>query len=136
MKKLLFVLLALSVLSCNEETVPKPDKLIAEDKMIDILYDAALMQAIKTYNYKTLDSANVDPKTYIYKKYSIDSLTLSQNHIWYASNLENYEKMEQQVLERLRKERKKLGIKAKPNVAVPTQAGNENPQVVNPPAIK
>lgn len=136
MKKILFILLALSILSCNEDKAAKPEKLIPEDKMVDILYDATLLQAVKAYNFKTLDSANIDPKTYIYKKYSIDSLTFAQNHIWYASDLENYEKIEKKVSERIAKQKEKLGVKKnKPNVAVPPQADAENPDAKNLPPL-
>lgn len=103
----------LFAVACKHDVAPKPDKVIDEGKMENILYDVALMQAIKSYNPTLFDKNGVDPKTYIYKKYSIDSLTLAQNHTWYAANLDAYEKMQQRVADRLKAEKEKLEGKGK-----------------------
>ncbi|MFP9100841.1 DUF4296 domain-containing protein [Flavobacterium sp. RHBU_24] len=108
MKKLVFIIVALIAVACNNNLVPKPDKIIEEDKMENILYDIALIQGIKSYKPALLDSNGVDPRTYIYKKYAIDSLTLAQNHTWYAANLEKYGKMQGNVVNRLKADREKL----------------------------
>lgn len=108
MKKLVFIVVALFAVACNSEIAPKPEKLIEEEKMEDILYDMALIQGIKSYRPEVLDANGVDPRTYIYKKYAIDSLTLAQNHTWYASDLEGYDKIQQNVLDRLKADRTKL----------------------------
>jgi hypothetical protein len=34
-------------ISCKEDAVDKPSKLIAEDKMIDVMYDLSILDAIK-----------------------------------------------------------------------------------------
>jgi len=128
MKKLVFIIVALVAVACNNGLVPEPDKIIEEDKMESILYDIALMQGIKSFKPAVLDSNGVDPRTYIYKKYAIDSLTLAQNHTWYASDLEEYEKMQQNVANRLKADRDKLTALSKkkkkvkkPNATTPAQ---------------
>jgi len=115
MKKLVFILLSILAVSCGDELAPKPETLLSEDNMVDILYDVSLLQAIKSFKPQALDSSHVDPRNYIYKKYKIDSLTLAQNHIWYASNLEQYEKMQKRVVTRLEREKDKLKPKKKKN---------------------
>jgi len=76
--------------------------------MVDILYDIALLQSIKSFQPAVLDTNNVHAHIYIYKKYKIDSLTLAQNHTYYASDIEEYEKMENKVSERIKQQRDAL----------------------------
>lgn len=151
MKKLAVLILALMAIACKDEVVPEPKHVISENEMVDILYDMALMQAVKSYKASALDSSNVDPKTYIYKKYKIDSLTLAQNHTWYATDLEKYEKMQKKVTQRIEREQEKLGVKKKTQANVadpgnPSDPANQNrfnspssgggtPPVDNPAAV-
>jgi hypothetical protein len=122
MKKLVFIIVALIAVACNNDIAPKPDKLIDEDEMEKILYDIALIQGIKSFKPEVLDANGVDPRTYIYKKYAIDSLTLAQNHTWYASDLEEYEKMQTKVADKLKAEREKLNNTTKQKVKKPAVA--------------
>jgi len=108
MKKLLLIFLSFFVLSCSKNTAPKPEHLIEKEQMADILYDIALLQSIKSFQPAALDTNNVKPHVYIYKKYKIDSLTLAQNHTYYASDIEGYEKLEKEVADRIQKEREAL----------------------------
>jgi hypothetical protein len=50
MKKIL--LLLFRIISCKEDAVDKPSKLIAEDKMIDVMYDLSILDAIKYQNHR------------------------------------------------------------------------------------
>jgi hypothetical protein len=38
------------IISCKDDAVDKPSKLIAEDKMIDVMYDLSILDAIKYQN--------------------------------------------------------------------------------------
>lgn len=117
MKKLVYILLAVLAVACSDNTAPKPDKLLDKDEMADILYDIALIQAIKSYQPALLDSSNVNTHTYIYKKYSIDSLTFAQNHLYYASDIEGYEKIQKKVTDRINKNKEILAPPAKDSLA-------------------
>lgn len=128
MKKLVFILLSALAISCGNETVQKPEHLLSEDEMVDILYDVSLLQSLKSYRPQILDSNNVDPRTYIYKKYKIDSTTFSQNHNWYAHDLENYEKIQKRLVTRLERQQEKLAPK-KSSTAPSTK---NNPAVLKP----
>jgi hypothetical protein len=128
MKKLALILLSALAISCGNETVQKPGHLLSEDEMVDILYDVALLQSLKSYKPQVLDSNNVDPRTYIYKKYKLDSITLSQNHNWYASDLENYEKIQQRVSKRLERQHDKLVPKRKKDLKPQGTAANPGQQ--------
>jgi len=107
MKKLAFIFL-LVIASCGNSTAPKPEHLLDKGEMVDILYDIALLQSIKSFQPESLDTNNVHSETYIYKKYKIDSLTFAQNHTYYASDIEQYEKIEKDVADRIKKNRENL----------------------------
>lgn len=102
----------LLVVSCNTNSVQKPDNLIARDKMTDILYDMSILEAIKSQNIKggiTSKKAN----EYIYKKYKIDSIQYVKSNKYYASNIEEYKKMLDKVKEKLNNETVKIDGKIK-----------------------
>ena len=100
-KTVLIIITALLLFACGQgNVVEKPDNLISEEDMVNMLYDVALLQATRSIASKELDE-KTDSKTYIYKKYKIDSLTFVQSHKYYASRLDQYEKMQKKVTERL-----------------------------------
>ena len=80
MKKLIYIFLIFcSCGSISEENV-KPNNLIPEDKMIDILYDMSLISVSKGINKRILENNGMKPKKYILKKYpkQTKNLTLNQ----------------------------------------------------------
>ena len=94
--KINFAFLSIVILffSC-QEAVEKPNNLISEDKMINILYDIALLEGIKS-DY-SLNQQSLDPEKFIYKKYKIDSLQFVQSNAYYASDVQNYKEMYQKL---------------------------------------
>lgn len=101
MKNILsFVMLLILFVSCKEEVVAKPDRLIDEDEMIDIMYDLAILEGIKYSNPASLDSNQINSATYIYKKYQIDSLQLAQSNVYYASDYVAYKNMYDELTKR------------------------------------
>jgi hypothetical protein len=116
MKKILLLLAIVTFLaSCKEEIVKKPNRLIEKPVMIDIMYDLSLLDAIKYQNSASLDTFKINPKSYIYKKYKIDSLQFVKSNSYYASNYKEYSEIIDQVNNRLAKNKKDLDaqIKAK-----------------------
>lgn len=102
MKKFVFLLLGLLLLlSCSDNPVPKPDTLLEEEIMVDILYDTALLQAAEAYLPEKLTDKGVKIKNYIYLKYAIDSTTYYQNQRYYAADAKKYKKIYQKVIERI-----------------------------------
>lgn len=108
MKKGISLLAILALLGCKEDLVKKPDLLIEKSKMMDIMYDLALLEAIKYQNPAVLDSNQIRPKQFIYKKYKIDSLQLAQNNIYYAADYKNYKIMFESVVKRIANEKKRI----------------------------
>ena len=116
--------LLLAFIGCNH-TIDKPDNLIEKDKMIDILYDISLLEAIKSQNISGGISNN-NANTYLYKKYKIDSIQFAQSNKYYASDIEEYKKMFEEVKSRLEKQIQKIG--GNPNEGGAT-INPETPQV-------
>lgn len=107
MKKGISLLAILALLGCKEDLVKKPDLLIEKSKMMDIMYDLALLEAIKYQNPAVLDSNQIRPKQFIYKKYKIDSLQLAQNNRYYAADYKSYKVMFESVVKRIESEKKR-----------------------------
>jgi hypothetical protein len=104
MKKILPFLIVLSILaSCKKEVVKTPKNLIEKEKMVNIMYDLSILEAIKIQNPSSLDTFKINSNLYIYKKYKIDSAQFAQNNIYYASDYKEYKKMYEQVKSRLDK---------------------------------
>jgi 6-pyruvoyl-tetrahydropterin synthase len=108
MKKLVILFLTFSVfVSCQKNVVEKPDDLIEEDVMVDIIYDLSLLEAIKSQNPASLEVNNINPNDYIYKKYKIDSLLFAQSNQYYATDIKNYKNIYDKVTKKLEE---KMGV--------------------------
>jgi hypothetical protein len=105
MKKLVLVFCTIWLLSCSNNPVPKPDNLLDEEVMTNILFDIAILQATDGSMPLKLSEEHINSTTYIYKKYAIDSLTFYQNQRYYAADVKQYKKMYQEVLDRLNEEK-------------------------------
>lgn len=102
MKNFVFIILVLFLsVSCKKELVKEPKRLIEKEKMIDIMYDLSLLEAIKYQNPLSLDSVNSDPKNFVLKKYKVDSLQFAQSNIYYAADYNTYKEMYDEIGKRL-----------------------------------
>ena len=107
MKKIILLLSILIFISAcsNKNEIPKPAKPIDKAVMENILYDLALLQALKNYSPGKLTENSINSKTYIYQKYKIDSLQFVENNKYFASDIEAYKIMFENVSSRLQKEK-------------------------------
>ena len=108
MKQILFLLVSLFVLSCTNNPVPKPDNLLDEKVMVDIIYDISILQATDGSMPYKLTEHNIKMDQYILDKYKIDSTTYRQNQKYYAANARKYKKIYKKVIERLEQEKIKV----------------------------
>lgn len=104
MKQSFYLFFALVVVSCSKNPVPKPDNLLEEETMINILYDISLLQAIDGSMPNKLMEQEIKMDQYIFEKYKIDSTTYRQNQLYYAGDARKYKKIYKKVLERLEQE--------------------------------
>lgn len=99
----------LFMLSCNNVQKPrKPDNFIKKDKMADILYDISLMRTLRTYNMNEMRTLGIEPDSFIYKKYGVDSLQFSESINYYSVNFNEFTTIWNVVNERLTKQRDSL----------------------------
>jgi hypothetical protein len=108
MKKYILILSLLCIVSsCKNEIVKEPKIRIERDQMIEILYDLAILEALKS---QTMGQQTNYPKPFelIKEKYKIDSLTFVQNTQFYASDLKDYKKIYNEVKKKLDQESAKL----------------------------
>ncbi|MGI9540818.1 MAG: DUF4296 domain-containing protein [Flavobacteriaceae bacterium] len=96
------VFCATLVASCSGTgNVKKPDNLISEKRMEAILYDAIVMDVMRTFSEKNPTFEALMGKSYLYKKYDIDSLQLVESENYYAKNPRVYFKIHSNVLKRI-----------------------------------
>ena len=132
MKKIIATIIALFVLvSCNNSPMEKPDNLIEERVMTNILYDLMLLDAMKSQNPYDTIKKNIKPKEYVFKKYKIDSLQFVKSNQYYISQIDVYKKMYDVIHERLEKEIKENNLLQKKSgtVAPSTASSADKPQV-------
>lgn len=108
MKKIILLFIAISLVTsgCKDATIEKPKNLIERDKMVDIIYDLAIIEASRTQSY----NSQAYPKSIVFlkNKYKVDSLTFAKSTQYYASDLKEYKKIYDEVKQRLNAENVKL----------------------------
>jgi hypothetical protein len=105
MERYLTVLFCLLVISCGNKLMEEPENLIPREKMSDILYDMALLDAIDNSYPQVLSENDLKVMEFLFKKYGIDSLQFVQSDLYYASVPADYQKIYEAVEERLTQKR-------------------------------
>lgn len=92
MRKLLYIVIC-AFFSCHTaiEKPQKPDNLISEEKMVDIMYDVFLLNSAKGINKRVLEQNGVFPEKYVFEKYNIDSTQFANSNNYYAYDTKTYE---------------------------------------------
>lgn len=85
---------------CKNNAVPEPKIVIDRATMVDIIYDLAVLESMRSINSRN-EITYPKPSTYIKNNYKYDSITFAQNTKFYASNSKDYKKMYDEVQERL-----------------------------------
>ncbi|TDE46930.1 DUF4296 domain-containing protein [Flavobacterium rhamnosiphilum] len=102
MRKIIALLtIVILFVSCKEEVVNKPERLIEKDVMVDIMYDLSILEAIRNQNPASLDTFKINSRDYIFKKYKIDSAQFAKSNVYYASDYNEYKSMFEQISKRL-----------------------------------
>ena len=109
MRIITYIVLVLCVLGCKNNAIDKPEKpdnLIDKDKMVDVLYDMALMSSAKGVGKRTLENKGVNPEAFIYEKHNIDSIQFKQSNAYYAYDIDTYEAIYEKVKLKLDEDKK------------------------------
>jgi hypothetical protein len=104
MRKLFFLSVLFFVFSCTKNEAPKPDRLLSEDELEEILFEMAILQGAESQS-RTSGGDIIDTYQYIKNRFGIDSVTVVQNNMYYSHDYKNYDKMNTRVLNRLKKMR-------------------------------
>lgn len=97
----LFILM----MGCDKPVMEKPDNLIPEDKMIEMMADIHLAES--TYkNLRNRDSivgksTSADFYYSVLEKYEVADSTFEKSYVFYASKPRDFEKMYRQVMNKL-----------------------------------
>ncbi|WP_438966568.1 DUF4296 domain-containing protein [Flavobacterium sp.] len=129
MKSIVCFFSVMLFISCGDNAVPKPDNLLSQDKMEDILYDLTVLQAADTGMPQILNDNQIEVNNYIYKKYKIDSITFYQNHKYYASNVKNFKRMYTHITERLNEVRTEVDTLLVKKEKVPAAPTKDTPLI-------
>ena len=105
MKKVLCVLFLLVISSCGEKLLDKPEDLIPKDKMINILKDLTILNSAKNTNAYVFHGNNIEPTSFVFSKYGIDSLQFVTSDKYYASLPNEYEAIYAEIDRQLEEEK-------------------------------
>lgn len=115
----ILLILLLTVFSCSKPVVEKPEVLIHEDQMIDILVDIHLAEA--TFNTRrhrdslVMKSSSANFYYSILDKYQVPDSVFEQSFVFYVSQPRKFEKMYRQAMNKLNEmEQEYSGRKAEP----------------------
>jgi hypothetical protein len=108
-KYALLIFLALGVFACQDVVRPDiPEQIIPEAKMVDVLVEAYIGNAARSNNNRVLRMGGVQLDSILYAKYEIDSLQFAQNTAYYASQIDPYMRILEQVETKLSGVKKSL----------------------------
>lgn len=94
----MLILLIVFSFSCQDiEKVDRPENLIAENKMVEVLTDLSLMTSAKNYNRRMLEETGFKPEEFLYEKHNIDSLSLAASTKFYAQDPATLERIYSKV---------------------------------------
>lgn len=101
----IFALLVLLLLaSCqNVEKTAKPENLIPENEMVDILVDFAQIDALISLSTKEYEKRGAPARRLIFEKYNIDSIQLVQSSNYYADHFKINQRIYEAVEAKLQK---------------------------------
>ncbi len=126
MRRLLYICtIAAALSSCTKKVIEEPENLIPEDKMVDIIYDLSLLEAIRTQRPMSIEKNNLDPRTYIYKKHKIDSVQFAQSNKYYAGDVGRYKRIYESVDKRIEAEKKQIEDQLKKSGHTPVSTADE-----------
>jgi hypothetical protein len=129
MKKFALLLSVLFLFAgCNNSPVEKPQKLIDQETMANIIYDLTVLEAMKSRDVKLTRNSTSD---YVYRKYNIDSVQFVQNNQYYAAEIDQYKKIYEKVNARIESEKELADslAKVKGEKAIPATDKEALPQI-------
>lgn len=104
------LLIIIICFSCNNAIEKKPKNLLDRETMTNIFYDLAILESTQGFLPKILSENQITPNKFIYQKYKIDSLDFVQNNRYYASDVELYKRIYDDVHKKLTAKKEALQL--------------------------
>lgn len=103
MRKISFIILFLFlIISCQDvKKMDKPEDLIPEAKMVNVLTEMSLLQGARSYSKQELERRGIKPDEYLWEKYDIDSSQFNRSSDYYATNYVAYQRIYEKVRDSL-----------------------------------
>lgn len=99
---LLLILLSFMGMSCNRLDKPrKPDNLLSESQMVNIITDISLITAAKGVQKKVIEAEQINLEEFVFQKHNVDSVQFAESNNYYAYDVKTYENIYQRVNQRL-----------------------------------
>jgi len=113
-KHSIYIIICLLFYGCNTFEKPKkPDNLLSESKMSEVLYDMFIMNSAKGVNKKLIEKNGIFPEAYILKKHKIDSVQFAESNNYYVYDIKTYESIISDVKAKITKEKTKYEAQLK-----------------------
>lgn len=103
-----FIFLVSIFVSCQNNRAKgpdKPDNLIPEEEMVEVIYDMSLISAAKGVNRKTMEIEGINPEQFVYDKHNIDSLQFALSNAYYTYDLKTYAQLYARVKVKLQEDK-------------------------------
>jgi len=110
MKKGYYFIVISLFISCADKLIEKPENLISEEKIENILYDLSLMTAAKNINPKILKNNDIKIMEYLFTKYEVDSLQFVKSNEYYAGVPSKHQGIYENVEKRLIAEKENIAL--------------------------
>ena len=112
-------------MACEPTGYPKPDDLISEKKMVEILYDIHLNESIQKnlkFSEDSVDFSSIDLHFSILQKHEVGDSLFIKSVLYYSSLPKVYERIYQDVVDKLshleQENEKREAVKIRPDKAV------------------
>ena len=86
----------------------KPEDLIPKDKMINILKDMTILNSARSTSVTVFHDYKIEPTTFLFSKYGVDSLQFVTSDNYYASLPNEYEAMYAEIEKQLDSEKEQM----------------------------
>ena len=101
MRIILTLIILVIVQSCKDFNNKKPENLISEDKMVEILFDLEIINAARGDNKKIIEEKISDVNNYLQNKYRIGIDQFENSISYYSSDILKYSTIIQEVEQKL-----------------------------------
>ncbi len=102
-KFIVYIIIILTITSCNLGAPKKPKNLISKAKMVNILIDARLIGSATFINKGIMQQNGIKLESYVFEKHGIDSLQFALSNEYYAYYIKDYEEIYDRVTDSLEK---------------------------------